>query len=244
MAAIHRFETVLQELVSELSELRAPLAMHTKLSEGLFARRMNAACRPYCENQFITRMAAVAGLVADTILEKMKSVGQLKKAYVNNGGDIALHLEDDQSFTTAIFNQEGVELGRICLNANDDISGIATSGRFGRSFSLGIADSVTVLAETAAKADVAATLIANEVDIPGHPFHICYLMFEIICREFNLVTVTAIKTRDYNLDEQVGYLLRLANQRHASLFQKHTIENLTPTQFSALMRISQHGQVS
>jgi ApbE superfamily uncharacterized protein (UPF0280 family) len=47
--------------------------------------------------------------------------------------------------------------------------GIATSGRHGRSFSLGIADAVTVLARTAAQADAAATIIANAVDLPGHP---------------------------------------------------------------------------
>jgi len=34
---------------------------------------------------------------------------------------------------------------------------------------LGIADSVTVTAASAAAADVAATLIANAVDLPGHP---------------------------------------------------------------------------
>ena len=47
--------------------------------------------------------------------------------------------------------------------------GIATSGWRGRSFSLGIADAVTVLAATAAEADAAATMIANAVDLPGHP---------------------------------------------------------------------------
>ena len=47
--------------------------------------------------------------------------------------------------------------------------GIATSGWRGRSFSLGIADAVTVLAATAAEADAAATVIANAVDLPGHP---------------------------------------------------------------------------
>ncbi len=47
--------------------------------------------------------------------------------------------------------------------------GVATSGRHGRSFSLGIADAVTVLARTASQADAAATVIANAVDLPGHP---------------------------------------------------------------------------
>jgi ApbE superfamily uncharacterized protein (UPF0280 family) len=45
---------------------------------------------------------------------------------------------------------------------------VATSGWRGRSFSLGIADAVTVLARDGAAADAAATLIANAVDLPGH----------------------------------------------------------------------------
>ena len=49
---------------------------------------------------------------------------------------------------------------------------------------------------------------------------------------------------DYVLDEQIGYLLRLAGQRHAAIFQSLISEGLTPTQFSTLIRISEHGQVS
>ncbi|MTI02946.1 MarR family winged helix-turn-helix transcriptional regulator, partial [Roseibium sp. RKSG952] len=48
----------------------------------------------------------------------------------------------------------------------------------------------------------------------------------------------------YLLDSQVGYLLRLANQRHASIFQSHTLEGLTPTQFAALVRIAELGKCS
>jgi ApbE superfamily uncharacterized protein (UPF0280 family) len=54
------------------------------------------------------------------------------------------------------------------IDADDPSRGIATSGRHGRSFSLGIADAVTVLAATASQADAAATIIANSVDLPGH----------------------------------------------------------------------------
>lgn len=53
-----------------------------------------------------------------------------------------------------------------------------------------------------------------------------------------------VNNSEYDLGEQVGFLLRLAHQRHASIFQTHTIENLTPTQFSALVRVSQQGKVS
>lgn len=48
----------------------------------------------------------------------------------------------------------------------------------------------------------------------------------------------------YALDEQVGYLLRTANQRHATIFQQTISEDLTPTQFSTLIRIAEHGQLS
>lgn len=48
----------------------------------------------------------------------------------------------------------------------------------------------------------------------------------------------------YNLDEQVGFLLRLASQRHALIFQSHIFGNLTPTQFATLMRLSEHGRVT
>jgi DNA-binding MarR family transcriptional regulator len=53
-----------------------------------------------------------------------------------------------------------------------------------------------------------------------------------------------VGTLDYVLEEQVGFLLRLASQRHAVIFQKHMIDGLTPTQFSTLVRISEQGEVS
>jgi hypothetical protein len=59
--------------------------------------------------------------------------------------------------------------GTTTVGFKDSIRGIATSGWRGRSFSLGIADAVTVLSDTAAMADAAATIIANAVDLPGHP---------------------------------------------------------------------------
>jgi ApbE superfamily uncharacterized protein (UPF0280 family) len=55
------------------------------------------------------------------------------------------------------------------ITASDPVRGIATSGWRGRSFSLGIADAVTVLADRAAAADAAATIIANTVDLPRNP---------------------------------------------------------------------------
>jgi len=55
--------------------------------------------------------------------------------------------------------------GQIRIDSAMPVRGVATSGWRGRSQSLGIADSVTVLARTAAQADAAATIVANAVDV-------------------------------------------------------------------------------
>jgi DNA-binding MarR family transcriptional regulator len=47
----------------------------------------------------------------------------------------------------------------------------------------------------------------------------------------------------YELDTQVGFLLRLASQRHSILFQE-TLRDITPTQFSVLVRLFEVGQCS
>ena len=168
VAAKQRLGTILQELMEELPELRLNLMSDVPQPQRSVARRMDKAVRPFANDVYVTRMAAVAGSVADEVLRAMVSATPLTRAYVNNGGDIALHLEAEQNFSLAVMGHDGTDLGRIMINHDDPIRGIATSGRHGRSFSLGIADSVTVLAENAAKADVAATLIANTIDIPGH----------------------------------------------------------------------------
>ncbi len=53
---------------------------------------MHAAVAPFAADHFITPMAAVAGSVAEEILGVMVREARLDRAYVNNGGDIALHL--------------------------------------------------------------------------------------------------------------------------------------------------------
>jgi ApbE superfamily uncharacterized protein (UPF0280 family) len=125
---------------------------------------------PFAHACFITPMAAVAGSVAEEILGAMLDAATLDRAYVNNGGDIALHLAEGEQFTVGLIDRPDSQglMRTMIIGADDPIRGIATSGRHGRSFSLGIADAVTVLATTAAKADAAATIIANAVDLPGH----------------------------------------------------------------------------
>lgn len=168
-AAQARFATVLDELVQELPALRQPLSTDTSAPAGAIARKMHRAAHPYAAESFVTPMAAVAGAVADTVLHAICAAAPPTRAYVNNGGDIALHLTTGQHFTSGMSGHNGADLGRIAFPHDIPVRGIATSGRHGRSLSLGIADSVTVLARTAAEADVAATMIANAVDLPGHP---------------------------------------------------------------------------
>ena len=170
-AACARFETVLDELCTELTLLRQPCLPESEWPHGVVARRMMAAVLPYASEFFITPMAAVAGAVAEEILDTMRSSSQLSSAYVNNGGDIALHLADGEKIVVGIVERPDRPslFGTATLHACDPVRGIATSGWPGRSFSLGIADAVTVLADRAAAADAAATIIANAVDLPGHP---------------------------------------------------------------------------
>jgi uncharacterized protein len=158
--AAARFATILEELVAELPALRKVDAA----LQGTVAQRMAAAVAPF-RPAFITPMAAVAGAVAEEVLAALAGPG-ITRAYVNNGGDIALALTPGESLTAALAVTGGLD--RVTVRHPDPVRGIATSGWRGRSFSLGIADAVTVVARTAAMADAAATMVANAVDL-DHP---------------------------------------------------------------------------
>ena len=187
-AAWLRFETVLDELVAELPALRSRVLGPCPLRgtdvdcplrgtdvdcplRGQVAQKMWWACRPH-HAEFITPMAAVAGAVAQELIGAYARPG-VQRAWVNNGGDIALHLAPGTQVRIGLFaDLARFDLadaavhtdGHFDVHAAQPVRGIATSGWRGRSLSLGIADSVTVLARTAADADAAATVIANAVN--------------------------------------------------------------------------------
>ncbi len=176
-AAKKRFSTVLQELVVEMDLLKQPWSADLPDPKGGIAQKMCFAVRG--SDIFVTPMAAVAGAVADEVLEAMLNeakntdpcLEEIQRMYVNNGGDIAFWLNAGESFSIGVVDNPGIpELNaRVRLTYESLVRGIATSGWRGRSQSLGIADAVTVLAGSAAIADAAATLIANDVnvDYPG-----------------------------------------------------------------------------
>ena len=185
-AAWSHFQGLLAGLVAELPLLRQPVAAApaTNPLRGPVARCMWAACAPLREaaNGYLTPMAAVAGSVAQALIAHYQRPG-IARAWVNNGGDIALHLAPGASLRVGLFADlarlDASTLARTAtgplgidaaftLQSTDVICGVATSGWRGRSHSRGIADSVTVLAATAAMADAAATVIANQVDV-DHP---------------------------------------------------------------------------
>ena len=156
-------------LVDELPRLRSPESPRLAPPAGPIARRMTAAVRA-CTTGFITPMAAVAGAVADEAVTTLAAKPRIEHAYVNNGGDIALHLGPGTRLSVGVVPslREAIPRARIEIASASAVRGIATSGWQGRSHSLGIADAVTVLARNAATADAAATLVANAVDV-DHP---------------------------------------------------------------------------
>ncbi|MEP6558767.1 MAG: UPF0280 family protein [Burkholderiales bacterium] len=175
-----RFQTVLAELVQELPTLRRSIGCGAANElQGPVARRMWEACAPLlgASGGFITPMAAVAGAIAHEIALSYQRPG-IERAWVNNGGDIALHLTPGSAVRVGLVSDlarfdaadeaRAAPLpidGRFELPSTAPVRGVATSGWRGRSFSFGIADSVTVLAASAAAADAAATIIANCVNI-------------------------------------------------------------------------------
>ena len=179
-AAWKRFGVLLGELVGELALLRQPVGNGVNPFNGLVAQAMWSACAPFSAGCFITPMAAVAGAVAQELIGFYRGAG-IERAWINNGGDIALHLAPGYSVRVGLFADlarfDPRDAGCIKTDGQFDIvsslpvRGVATSGWRGRSFSLGIADSVTVLAATAAQADAAATVIANAVDVQDAGIH-------------------------------------------------------------------------
>ena len=160
--AIQAMQYLLERLVVELPSLRQKTQSPDHYRHPV-ARRMADATSGY-ENRFITPMAAVAGAVADHVLAAMTAESGLTKASVNNGGDIAFWLADGYDATAIMAN---LDTARCTIPHDSACRGMATSGYGGRSFSLGIADAVVVLADHAANADAAATMIANAVNLPA-----------------------------------------------------------------------------
>ncbi len=104
-SASNRFSTVLVELVAEMDLLKQPWSADLPDPKGGIAQKMCFAVRG--PDIFVTPMAAVAGAVADEVLEAMlyeakntdPCIEEIQRMYVNNGGDIAFWLNAGESFS-------------------------------------------------------------------------------------------------------------------------------------------------
>ncbi|MBD3201953.1 MAG: hypothetical protein GF316_18195 [Candidatus Lokiarchaeota archaeon] len=114
-------------------------------------------------------MAAVAGALADIMLDTMRNTSREEYilpriALVENGGEIAI--DSKEELTIALFagnNELNLNLG-FKIQEKDCPIGIGTSSAtIGHAISLGNADAVTVFAKNATLADTGATKIANMV---------------------------------------------------------------------------------
>ena len=117
-------------------------------------------------------MAAVAGALADLMLDSMKSQNRnqyskfmpCKIALVENGGEISM--DSEEPITVALYageNELNLNLGFL-IRKEDCPIGIGTSSaKVGHAISFGQADAVTIFAKNAALADAAATRIGNSV---------------------------------------------------------------------------------
>lgn len=108
----------------------------------------------------LTPLAAVAGATSDMVADYVARAGATK-IIVDNGGDIAIRLREGETATVGLrLNLMSPDYKYLALIDRD--CGICTSGIGGRSFTLGVADGVTVVAHQAAIADAAATFLGNK----------------------------------------------------------------------------------
>ncbi len=104
-------------------------------------------------------MATVAGALADHIGKELAPLS--RDIIVENGGDIFLHVSSKRELLVLAESSPFKAL-KVAVGPTPEPVGICTSsGRLGHSLSFGVADAVTIFAESAALADAAATSVGN-----------------------------------------------------------------------------------
>ena len=149
-----------EDLSLEIETLKKPTSQKNIFVSEI-ANTMFESTQLFLPN-FITPMASVAGSISELLLLKVLEKFDVNKMYINNGGDISLYINKNEKFNFSIGGETSFVVEYADTNG---FGGIATSGWKGRSFSMGIADSVTVIAEKASVADAAATIIGNHIDL-------------------------------------------------------------------------------
>ncbi len=170
--AIDVVEECLKELGRDLQVLKKyPGEIEEKTLQGLSLDMYRAVAGTGCPT--LTPMAAVAGAVSDKVADYLFAKGA-QKVFANNGGDIALRMKAGEGIHIGLVQDLSDGAGvkrRVYIDANMQVGGVATSGLGGRSFTRGIADSVTVFAPNGMSADATATLLANCSYLPLPAVH-------------------------------------------------------------------------
>lgn len=164
------FDAVTAEIVRQRTVLEAYIADHPEFAEALeplgvtdempdVAKRMAEAAKAVG----VGPMAAVAGVMAQLAVEAGMSAGA-SEAIAENGGDIYIAAEN--SVTVRLHAGQGSVASSLAflIEAEDTPLAIcSSSGKMGRSMSLGDCDLAAVVARDAGIADAAATRAANLV---------------------------------------------------------------------------------
>lgn len=132
----------------------------------LIVQKMVVASRRF-KDPTVTPLIAVAGVGADEVADFIFNTGEANKVVVNNGGDIAIRLKNDEVVRVGIKSDltDKAVTHLITITLASEIGGVATSGFGGRSFTRGVANAAVAVANDATSADVAATLVGNATDV-------------------------------------------------------------------------------
>jgi ApbE superfamily uncharacterized protein (UPF0280 family) len=159
LETLARFRSLITKNIGEIHsiELMPPVVQKMVLASRKFGDRT------------VTPLIAVAGAGADEVADFIFNTGQASKVVMNNGGDIAIRLEDDEVVRVGIKTNltDQVVTHVMTVTRSNKIGGVATSGFGGRSFTRGVANAAVAIAEDATSADLAATLIGNATDVEG-----------------------------------------------------------------------------
>lgn len=160
-----RLSRILEDVGSSLAVLRQKGdRIRNPSSMPPVARRMVEAVK-LVDGFSLTPMAAVAGTVADFLKESLKEK-DLDFISVNNGGDISFFNGSGRKVRIGLGDIGSASAVPYVLEIRQTADyGVATSGFGGRSFTLGLAEMVTVLAPTGSIADAAATSICNATNV-------------------------------------------------------------------------------
>lgn len=113
-----------------------------------------------------TPLVAVAGATSDLVADYLTK-SKATKIIVDNGGDIAVRVRGGEEVGVGLcldFTKKEIDYS-LPVKGN---YGICTSGIGGRSFTLGVANAVVVLADRASVADAVATYLGNKTNVDSY----------------------------------------------------------------------------